>query len=202
MLSLLFPLLLPLLALLQLATHQAVKAVAIPSVSYSHMPVNTDMDIIRSRLFARALAPCSSVTQQPFHLRRPVNPAAYFATIAATASGSATAYVTTNADTANVTLPSKTAIISSRRLSTLPSPSSTSLCQIAASYTASLQPNGSWADINYHDRNRVTWQAATHWTRLLAMAQAMHCDVCPQANTGQHLDAIKNGLAFWLKEDP
>lgn len=76
-------------------------------------------------------------------------------------------------------------------------------CAGALAYTASLQPNGSWADIDYHNESPANWQPDTHWERLATMAQGYSCPACAHGALGNAsvLAAWHRAVGFWKTYD-
>lgn len=71
--------------------------------------------------------------------------------------------------------------------------------QLLRQYAAVQNPDGSWNDIDYRDRNHSRWQTAAHIQRTLHLVQAW-------AKTGQPLfhdeavgRAVRRAVAFWSR---
>jgi chondroitin AC lyase len=69
-------------------------------------------------------------------------------------------------------------------------------------WLGSLNPNGTWPDINYADSGRATWAPSTHVSRMQTMAQAYR----NPAHALHDSASLKNGFlsAFdaWIRLDP
>ena len=92
-------------------------------------------------------------------------------------------------------------------------------CGAAQGFSASLQPDGSWKDVNYTDQDRSEWKTSEHWTRLLVMGVALRCSTCSDNapiikvalrcstcsdNAAPHqglLGSIKLALGYWVAKD-
>ncbi len=69
-------------------------------------------------------------------------------------------------------------------------------------YLASLEPDGSWADVNYSDASRTTWSPATHLSRLREMARAYaDPDGALYGNAGLRA-GILSAYDYWIEVDP
>ena len=64
-------------------------------------------------------------------------------------------------------------------------------CSSAINFATSMQPDGSWEDINYKDQGRTEWADLSHWARLSTMAVALHCVGC-----GERLSKIVLGMTY------
>ena len=65
----------------------------------------------------------------------------------------------------------------------------------SAKYLATLQPDGSWPDINYADTARSTWATADHLNRMLVMAKAARLS----HNAGQPDTTLEGGILLALR---
>lgn len=67
-------------------------------------------------------------------------------------------------------------------------------------YIGQLQPNGSWADINYADKNRSGWEPKRHAERVLEMTK-LYCS--EKAHRPAEVEkAIHSALNFWFTTKP
>jgi chondroitin AC lyase len=77
-----------------------------------------------------------------------------------------------------------------------------SLQKKAAGYANAIQPDGSWADVNYTDKGRSRWATGAHLSRMRELAMVYHT----QTASGSVDDAIKqaalSSVRFWLETDP
>lgn len=68
---------------------------------------------------------------------------------------------------------------------------------------ASMEPNGSWADQVYTDRNRERWLAGNHLGRLTDIARAIYTPGSTFARRHPKAkDRLLAGLDYWLTADP
>ncbi len=74
------------------------------------------------------------------------------------------------------------------------------LAQVAH-YLQTLQPDGTWPDINYHDRTRSGWPVAQHLRRLVQMAEAYRRPGTAYSGKPELKAAILTGLQDWLTHD-
>lgn len=66
---------------------------------------------------------------------------------------------------------------------------------------ASLQPDGSWPDINYTDLRREAFQNSQHLNHLVAMAQAYKATGCPLEGSKELKKKILSGIDYWTAND-
>jgi chondroitin AC lyase len=69
-------------------------------------------------------------------------------------------------------------------------------------WLARMQPNGSWADQDYADRDRFHWKAGEHLPRLLAITKLYYSPGNPLSQKPNVLSRINTSLRFWLEKDP
>jgi chondroitin AC lyase len=69
-------------------------------------------------------------------------------------------------------------------------------------YIQSIQEDGSWADQDYSDTDRVHWKCGQHLQRLRLMAKAYRKESQPYYRDAQLREKIVKGLAFWIQKDP
>lgn len=68
---------------------------------------------------------------------------------------------------------------------------------LADEYARSLQPDGSWSDINYTDRSRTgSWQPERHLKRQLSMAIGAR-----QRSDTTLIAATNKALGYWIRAD-
>ncbi|MBV7439852.1 hypothetical protein KRX57_00290 [Weeksellaceae bacterium TAE3-ERU29] len=69
-------------------------------------------------------------------------------------------------------------------------------------YIQTLQPNGSWASINYNDKSRTNWEPTEHLKRLELMAVAYTFPESSYFNNIELKSSIEKGLHFWYQKKP
>lgn len=67
--------------------------------------------------------------------------------------------------------------------------------------TEKMKSDGSWGDINYHDKTRGGWPVADHLTRLHDMSVMYKRPGSGLTNDPELADKILSGLDFWFKND-
>src|SRR5262249_8410804 len=70
------------------------------------------------------------------------------------------------------------------------------IIESASRFADSLQPDGSWADVDYKARQMSNWSARAHLERLLLMAKSYQ--LSPNAQLKGKTFAA---LSFWLEKD-
>ena len=65
-----------------------------------------------------------------------------------------------------------------------------------------LQPNGSWKDIDYKSKSVVNWPPIKHLERALLLAKAYSTKVTPYYNDNSLRDKIITALEYWKKNPP
>ena len=81
--------------------------------------------------------------------------------------------------------------------------SSISLDDAVAADLATIQPNGSWTDIDYTDVDQAnTWEPLTHIYRLEQFADAYSSDQSIYYNDTTLYDALVNGLDYYYLVEP
>jgi chondroitin AC lyase len=68
-------------------------------------------------------------------------------------------------------------------------------------YIEALRPDGSWADIDYLNKEPGSWSTARHLSRLLSMAEAYNKPGHPLAGNAELRAAILKGLGHWTQND-
>ncbi|MDQ8207318.1 polysaccharide lyase family 8 super-sandwich domain-containing protein [Coraliomargarita sp. SDUM461003] len=68
----------------------------------------------------------------------------------------------------------------------------------AANFLADQQVDGSWADINYSDRDRSRWTPILHLRRIRAIASAYYSSNHALYQDAVALAGIEAGLGYWL----
>lgn len=70
-------------------------------------------------------------------------------------------------------------------------------------WMATLQADGSWADINYKDRKRSGWEPKKHVERILGLAKFFYASAGnhPEIDRDSLLTVIHQALNFWFKRD-
>lgn len=71
----------------------------------------------------------------------------------------------------------------------------------AAQLAASLLPDGSWADVDYHDDNLKDWAPAQHLSRLRSLTRGWYQSAAPHHHDAIH-QAILRGLDGWYTRAP
>lgn len=66
-------------------------------------------------------------------------------------------------------------------------------------YLSTLQPDGSWPDIAYADKNRSAWPAAAHTERMLQLVIAAHS--ASAAERARILAVVHRAFGFWRLND-
>ena len=66
----------------------------------------------------------------------------------------------------------------------------------------SLQPNGTWPDLDYAERKPAGWPLLKHLNRVTSMAAAHVCPICTTHRDPQLLGAALLALRYWLKTEP
>ena len=85
----------------------------------------------------------------------------------------------------------------------LPTSALASAAVSARQYAASLLPNHTWPDIDYHDPgDRALWLTEGHLTRTYVMVAAWATPGSPAFGEGQLVSSARNSLAWWLEADP
>ena len=69
-------------------------------------------------------------------------------------------------------------------------------------YLSLLQPDGSFADINYKDKKRTSWQPKQHTERALELCKLYASDTTPLYHDKQIEKQIHQILGFWFKNMP
>ena len=101
-------------------------------------------------------------------------------------------------NTLNVAHPDDMTIVQQRlRSELLGNLTATVATQHSQSTALSQDPNGSWPDINYHDRSRSQWIPAQHLQRLALLSQTYALTPSPSL-----LQQIHRGLQFFRAEKP
>jgi chondroitin AC lyase len=86
----------------------------------------------------------------------------------------------------------------------LPSPAvnASALAAQAAGYAAALLPNGTWADVDYHDaQDRAIWKTIVHLQRALAMLEATVWPPSPVVGDARIFNASRAALLTWSEQD-
>ncbi|KAF8686044.1 Polysaccharide lyase family 8, N terminal alpha-helical domain [Rhizoctonia solani] len=71
-------------------------------------------------------------------------------------------------------------------------------------YISSLQPNGTWADVNYASgctARRASWPAGDHWTRIVEMATAYSGKIPEYKGDPSLRSAIRLAMEFWFANE-
>lgn len=71
-----------------------------------------------------------------------------------------------------------------------------------AELVASMQGDGSWADVDYQDSHLKDWATANHLSRLQAMARGWALPESPLYRQETVFRAILRGLDFWYNRNP
>lgn len=71
-----------------------------------------------------------------------------------------------------------------------------------AKLISSMQPDGTWADIDYDDKNRSSWSVPAHLSRVAALARAYRAPGSTLQGDRDVLEAALDGLDGWLRLDP
>lgn len=71
----------------------------------------------------------------------------------------------------------------------------------AAKLLASLQPDGSWPDIDYASQARSSWPPATHLTRALGLTVYARRPATAPADAAAAIAAVHRTLAYWKSHD-
>ena len=76
------------------------------------------------------------------------------------------------------------------------------VCASAVQDLATLQTNGSWADVDYNDQSRTVWKAMDHWNKVIAMVRAFNCPECTAGgyNSTNLLNGIFRACDFWIAQ--
>ena len=69
-------------------------------------------------------------------------------------------------------------------------------------YLSLLQPDGSFADINYKDKKRTSWQPKQHTERVLELCKLYASDTTPLYHDKQIEKQIHQILGFWFRNMP
>ncbi len=67
---------------------------------------------------------------------------------------------------------------------------------------ADLGEDGSWADVDYADRQRSHWAPALHLRRIQTLAQAARRAAPGSPESAAFLDGARRALAVWMRLDP
>jgi chondroitin AC lyase len=76
------------------------------------------------------------------------------------------------------------------------------ITQTAEDLLRSMKSDGSWADQNYADRNRIHWKAVEHLPRLEVILKAYYQPDHPLSGNRAVLNRGITSLRFWLDKDP
>ncbi|KAF8726171.1 Polysaccharide lyase family 8, N terminal alpha-helical domain, partial [Rhizoctonia solani] len=71
-------------------------------------------------------------------------------------------------------------------------------------HISSLQPNGTWADVNYASgctARRASWPAGDHWTRIVEMATAYSGKIPEYKGDPSLRSAIRLAMEFWFANE-
>jgi chondroitin AC lyase len=71
----------------------------------------------------------------------------------------------------------------------------------AQEFARTLQPDGSWPDIDYASDARSGWPCSIHYTRMLSMAAAGHRAGVSEAERSGLDSVIHRSFAFWIAHD-
>nr|WKN38904.1 polysaccharide lyase family 8 super-sandwich domain-containing protein [Tunicatimonas sp. TK19036] len=71
----------------------------------------------------------------------------------------------------------------------------------AEEYLRQMKPNGSWADVNYQDKDN-DWSPLTHLDRLVVMAINYVKDTSALYQDGTLLEGLERGLTYWYQINP
>lgn len=74
--------------------------------------------------------------------------------------------------------------------------------QLADKNLKSLQPNGSWKDINYADKTIAKWQPGKHLERLQQLVRAYINPRSTYYGSAEVFHSISNSFGFWYQQDP
>ncbi len=66
----------------------------------------------------------------------------------------------------------------------------------------SMEPDGTWSDIDYASKSRSAWPLPSHLSRVNALARAFRAPKSPLCGDGEVLAAAKEGFDAWLGRDP
>lgn len=73
---------------------------------------------------------------------------------------------------------------------------------LAGAQATALQADGSWADVDYDDRERSSWDPSRHLDRTLLLLRASRHRDTGEADRDLMLDGARRAQAFWLKRRP
>lgn len=71
----------------------------------------------------------------------------------------------------------------------------------AAEALKTLQPDGSWKDVDYKSKDNARWKPAQHMSRIRQMALALQHPDSPLKDDPKLKAAALNAFAYWLKHD-
>ncbi len=77
-----------------------------------------------------------------------------------------------------------------------------SLQKKTAGYATAIQPDGSWADVNYTDKGRSRWATGAHLSRMRELAMVYHTQTQSGATNEPIKSAALSSMRFWLETDP
>jgi chondroitin AC lyase len=76
-----------------------------------------------------------------------------------------------------------------------------SLAADANKYLDSMNPDGSWPDVNYQSQDRSAWRPYDHLTRLLSMITFALTGDNNAGDANRMLQAVHRGLHYWAAND-
>jgi chondroitin AC lyase len=65
----------------------------------------------------------------------------------------------------------------------------------------SLQPDGSWKEVDYQSKETARWGTVNHLQRILTLAQAFRAPGHPLAGDAGIRDAIRRAFRYWIEHD-
>ena len=74
--------------------------------------------------------------------------------------------------------------------------------RIGRMMATTLQPGGTWPDLDYTERKRAGWPLLKHLNRVTSMAAAWACPICTTHQDPELLSAALLGLRYWLHTEP
>ncbi|MNW76303.1 Chondroitinase-AC precursor [compost metagenome] len=72
----------------------------------------------------------------------------------------------------------------------------------AQSVLETIQPDGTWTDINYEDKSTTNWLPITHITRVTDLVYAYSTEGSTYRKNDKVYNAIVNALKIWYNKDP
>lgn len=71
----------------------------------------------------------------------------------------------------------------------------------AERFASGLRPDGSWADVDYANKDRAAWLTQEHVDRIAVMAKALRAPLASAAQRETLAKAVHNALAYWRQHD-